>query len=85
MPTETQAQKIADETHAETDNAAKDVMLLKRWNGKLLAEKFNLPGMELEIERAVEQVERSILGELESSQKDKASASETQSAKRKDQ
>ncbi|KAG9559914.1 hypothetical protein KCU79_g7979, partial [Aureobasidium melanogenum] len=37
-----------------------DVMLLKRWNGKLLAEKFNLPGMELEIERAVEQVQKNI-------------------------
>jgi HD-like signal output (HDOD) protein len=35
-------------------------MLLQRWNGKLLAEEFKLPDMEVEIERAVEQVERSI-------------------------
>ena len=35
-------------------------MVLKKWNGKLLAEEFGLPEMEVEIERAVEQVEKSI-------------------------
>ena len=34
--------------------------VLQRWNGKLIAERFNLPEMEVEIERAVEQVENSI-------------------------
>lgn len=32
-------------------------MLLKGWNGKLIAERLGLPGLEVEIERAVEQVE----------------------------
>lgn len=35
-------------------------MLLQGWNGKLLAEEFKLPEMEVEIERAVEQVEAAI-------------------------
>jgi len=35
-------------------------MLLKGWNGKLIAERLGLPGMEVEIERAVEQVEGSL-------------------------
>ena len=32
-------------------------MVLRKWNGKVLAEAFGLPEMEVEIERAVEQVE----------------------------
>ena len=35
-------------------------MLIQGWNGKLMAERFKLPGMEVEIERAVEQVESKI-------------------------
>jgi hypothetical protein len=35
-------------------------MVLQRWNGKLIAEQFNLPDMEVEIERAVGQVEKDI-------------------------
>jgi len=35
-------------------------MLLQIWNGKLLAERFKLPDMQIEIERAVEQVEKTI-------------------------
>lgn len=35
-------------------------MLLQGWNGKLLAERLKLPGLEIEIERAVEQVQDSI-------------------------
>lgn len=35
-------------------------MVLQRWNGKLIAEQFDLPDMEVEIERAVEQVEKAI-------------------------
>lgn len=34
-----------------------EIMLLKGWNGKLIAERLGLPGLEVEIERAVEQVE----------------------------
>lgn len=60
VPTEEESLQIADRLSAETSNGDKDVMLLKRWNGKLLAEKFQLPGMEIEIERAVEQVEKEL-------------------------
>ena len=37
-----------------------EVMLLQVWNGKLLAERLKLPELEVEIERAVEQVQDSI-------------------------
>ena len=56
-PTEQQAQQVADVVHQQTNNETKDVMVLQRWNGKLIAEQFQLPDMEVEIERAVEQVE----------------------------
>lgn len=60
LPSETESQEVADLVTRQTNNDAADVMLLKRWNGKLLAEQFKLPGMELEIERAVEQVQKNI-------------------------
>ncbi|KAH0148198.1 hypothetical protein KCU67_g11544, partial [Aureobasidium melanogenum] len=60
LPSEAESQELADLVAQQTNDDASDVMLLKRWNGKLLAEKFNLPGMELEIERAVEQVQKNI-------------------------
>jgi hypothetical protein len=59
-PTEQQAQEVANVVHQQTNNETKDVMVLQRWNGKLIAEQFDLPDMEVEIERAVEQVENSI-------------------------
>jgi hypothetical protein len=59
-PSENESQEVADLVTRQKNNDASDVMLLKRWNGKLLAEQFNLPGMELEIERAVEQVQKHI-------------------------
>lgn len=65
LPTEKQSEAVAALIHAERDQTKGDVALLRRWNGKLLAEKFHLPGMELEIERAVEQVEKSIHADLE--------------------
>ena len=37
-----------------------EVMLLQGWNGKLLAERLRLSGLEVEIERAVEQVQDGI-------------------------
>lgn len=52
-------------------------MLLQRWNGKLLAEEFKLPEMEVEIERAVEQVEAAISKAEEAKfEKDKADKAE---------
>lgn len=59
-PTEQQAEDVARVVHQQTNNETEDVMVLQRWNGKLIAEQFKLPDMEVEIERAVEQVEKGI-------------------------
>lgn len=59
-PTEQQADEVAGVVHKQTNNETEDVMVLQRWNGKLIAEQFELADMEVEIERAVEQVEKSI-------------------------
>jgi hypothetical protein len=59
-PTREQAEQVAKVVQQQTNNGAEDVMVLQRWNGKLIAERFKLPDMEVEIERAVEQVENSI-------------------------
>jgi hypothetical protein len=59
-PTPEQADEVSAVVHKQTNNETKDVMVLQRWNGKLIAEQFKLPDMEVEIERAVEQVENSI-------------------------
>ncbi|KAF2135564.1 uncharacterized protein K452DRAFT_239162 [Aplosporella prunicola CBS 121167] len=59
-PSREQAEEVAQIVHKQTNNETEDVMMLQRWNGKLLAERFQLPEMEVEIERAVEQVENSI-------------------------
>jgi hypothetical protein len=59
-PTQQQAQEVASVVHKQTNNESEDVMVLQRWNGKLIAERYNLPDMEVEIERAVGQVEQSI-------------------------
>jgi hypothetical protein len=59
-PTPEQAQQVANVVHQQTNNETEDVMVLQRWNGKLIAEQFDLPDMEVEIERAVEQVENAI-------------------------
>lgn len=42
-----------------------EVMLLRGWSGRVLAEKLDLPGLEVEIERAVEQVENALKRERE--------------------
>lgn len=59
-PTEEDAEKVARVVQQQTNNETEEVMVLQRWNGKLIAEQFDLPDMEVEIERAVEQVENSI-------------------------
>lgn len=59
-PSDTDTHEVAVRTLQQTNDDAEEVMLLRGWNGKLLAEKFELPEMEIEIERAVEQVEKSI-------------------------
>ena len=62
-PTQTEAEQVARVIEAQTHGDKEDVMVLQRWNGKLIAEAFNLPEMEVEIERAVEQVEKAIVKE----------------------
>ncbi|OAL47601.1 hypothetical protein IQ07DRAFT_589790 [Pyrenochaeta sp. DS3sAY3a] len=62
-PTRQQAEQVAQVVHQQTNNETEDVMVLQRWNGKLIAEQFHLPDMEVEIERAVTQVEKVIKGE----------------------
>lgn len=59
-PTPDQGEAVAEIVANQTNGGVEDVMLLQKWNGKLLAESFELPDMEVEIERAVEQVENSI-------------------------
>lgn len=59
-PDAKQIEQVAKVVDAQTNDGSEDVMLLQRWNGKLLAEGFHLPEMEIEIERAVEQVEEQI-------------------------
>lgn len=59
-PTPEQADEVAKVVEQQTNDGSEDVMVLQRWNGKLIAEQFKLPEMEVEIERAVEQVESSI-------------------------
>ena len=59
-PSRGQGENVAEIINSQTNGGEEDVMLLQKWNGKLLAEEFHLPAMEVEIERAVEQVEASI-------------------------
>jgi hypothetical protein len=59
-----------------------EVMVLKKWNGKLLAEEFGLPEMEVEIERAVEQVEKSIDEAKQRRQKRELESVETKGGKK---
>ena len=58
-----QVEQVAKLTEAHANY--KEVMVLQKWNVKLLAEQFKLPEMELEIERAVAQVEGAIKAKQE--------------------
>ncbi|KAF2010313.1 hypothetical protein BU24DRAFT_427439 [Aaosphaeria arxii CBS 175.79] len=84
-PTKEQAQEVARVVEQQTNGGDEDVMVLQKWNGKLIAEQFHLPDMEVEIERAVEQVEDSIKArdELieEKLELEKATAKEGRTAK----
>lgn len=57
IPTREQSRAVADRLRAQTHGGQEDIMLLHGWNGKLLAEKLGLPGLQVEVERAVEQVQ----------------------------
>ena len=60
VPTNDEAKLVAKLIDGQTNDGTEDVMLLQGWNGKLIAERFSLPEMEVEVERAVQQVEKSI-------------------------
>jgi hypothetical protein len=81
VPSLQEAEAVAQVVEDQTNAGKEDVMLLQRWNGKLIAERFKLPDMEVEIERAVEQVEKSIKVQEDLVQKkkqiEKAAASAT--------
>ncbi|KAF2762206.1 hypothetical protein EJ05DRAFT_507778 [Pseudovirgaria hyperparasitica] len=64
-PTAEQITSVSELVQKQTNNDAEDVMVLQKWNGKLIAERFKLPEMEVEIERAVEQVEKDIKSQQE--------------------
>lgn len=59
-PTTAETAQVARVVEAQTKGDREDVMVLQKWKGKLIAERFKLPEMEIEIERAVEQVEEAI-------------------------
>ena len=60
IPSRDQSQAVADRLKEQTNEGQEDIMLLHGWNGKLIAERLGLPGLEVEIERAVEQVQASL-------------------------
>ena len=86
VPTSNEAKQVAELVNRQTNNGTEDVMLLQGWNGKLIAERFELPEMEVEVERAVEQVEKSIKAKeelLEEKQEIEAATRATNSGDRK--
>ena len=56
----TKGAKLRPGLGKKLNTGEEEVMLLQGWNGKLIAERLQLPGLEVEIERAVEQVQNSI-------------------------
>lgn len=65
VPSREQAEDISNIIEKKINDGSEDVMVLQRWNGKLIAERFKLSEIEVEIERAVEQVEQAIKGREE--------------------
>ena len=70
--TEAETEQVQGTIVTQSSGGKEEVMLLQRWNGKLIAEDFDLPEMEIEIERAVEQVEQALKKEKEVGQDQKA-------------
>ena len=60
QPPQRSAASFRPGTGKKLHTGQEEVMLLQGWNGKLIAERLKLPGLEVEIERAVEQVQDSI-------------------------
>jgi hypothetical protein len=76
-PSEAQIEEVVRTVNEQTMSGKKDVMLLQRWNGKLIAEAFQLSEMEIEIERAVEQVEKAVKSSDGAKAEEKGSAQVT--------
>ena len=81
-PTQDLQEIMAKAIEVQTAGDTQEIMLLEKWNGKLLAEQFDLPEMEVEIERAVEQVEKSIKSQRETAQ-EKADSERVQNSRNK--
>jgi len=64
-PTQEQIEEVAKQVEQKSNGGEEETMVLQRWNGKLLAERFKIPAMEVEIERAVEQVQKSLKAKKE--------------------
>ena len=64
-PSLDEIRNVSRTVEEKTANDTEEVMVLQRWNGKLMAEHLQLPEVEVEIERAVEQVEKSIKAKKE--------------------
>lgn len=66
-PGDAEVQSVVSEVQEQTGPTenGEEIMLLKTWNGKVIAEDFGLPEMEVEIERAVWQVEKAIKADKE--------------------
>ena len=82
-PSEEDVERVSRVVAEQTQGDAEEVMVLQKWNGKLLAEAFELPEMEVEIERAVEQVEKAI-GERKEEEERKRKEEEDDEKKKKD-
>jgi len=79
VPGVEQTREVAALVGAQGD--AEEVLLLKGWNGKVLAERLKLPGLQIEIERAVEQVEAALkVGRDEVEQGERAQVEEKRKA-----
>lgn len=76
--TEEEIAKVVSKTESEASNGHSEAMVLQRWNGKLIAEALKLPEMEIEIERAVEQVEKALAKEKNEGTAGHGSASESE-------
>ena len=76
LPSKSQIETVAADVSARTNNNTEEIMLLRQWNGKLLAERLGLPELQIEVERAVDQVEESIRARAQA-QVEKASANST--------
>ena len=79
---EEDVERVAGVVDRQMEGDGEEVMVLKKWNGKLLAEGFGLPEMEVEIERAVEQVEKSIDEAKQRRQKAELESVETKGEKK---